>query len=150
MSEWNLQEPGPVDLAESSARPSTGRRQAERYLVRWKMAIVFEELEHKPTYHGRTHDLSLAGTGMLIGRNIQPTAAPVIVLLAPPPLHVKDRPRIIEIRARQLEAVYSGVARSFRLGFEFLEFKNDGLNLLTERLKHHQAVARPQIAKPVH
>lgn len=149
MSEWYLQEPGTSNLEELSNKSSNDNRSAERYFVRWKMAVVFEDQEHKPTYHGRTHDLSLAGTGMLISKNIQPTSAPVIVLLAPPPLHVKERARIIEIRSRQLDAVYSGETRSFRLGFAFLEFKNDGLELLTERLKHHKSVARMQATKPV-
>jgi len=113
------------------------------------MAVVFEEQERKPTYHGRTHDLSLLGTGMLTNVNVRKTSSPVIILLAPPPLHPKDRPRIIEINSRQLDVVYSGETRCFRLGFAFQEFKNDGLALLTERLKHHQSVASIRMTKPI-
>ena len=150
MSEWYLQEPGTANIAEFSNRASNDSRSAERYSVRWKIAIIFEDQERKPTYHGRTHDLSMVGTGMLTGVNLLPSSSPVIVLLAPPPLHTKDRPKIIEIKSRQLDAVYSGQTKCFRLRFAFLEFKNDGDHLLRERLAHHQSVARTQLTKPVH
>lgn len=129
--------------------PSGGgseKRRAERYFVRWKMAIVFDDQESKPTYHGRTHDLSMGGTAMLAGFNLL-ASSPVTILLAPPPLHVNERPRVIEIKARQLDVVYAGVTRCFRLGFSFLEFKNNGKDLLTARLRHHQSVARMSSAK---
>lgn len=86
---------------------------------------------------------------MLTDVNLHKTYSPAIILLAPPPLDTKDRPKIIEIESRQLDAVYSGETRCFRLGFAFLEFRNDGLDLLTERLKHHKSVARTQQTKPV-
>ena len=48
-----------------------------------------------------------------------------------------------------MDVVYSGVNRCFRLGFAFLEFKNDGLDYLSERLKHHKTVSRLQATKQV-
>jgi hypothetical protein len=161
MSDWFLDEPGTSDVSQfsggdSKASPATlslralaDSRNAERYNVHWKMALVFDGQEQKPTYHGRTHDLSLVGTGMLTNVNLLKPSLPVIILLAPPPLHTKDRPKIIEIRSRQLDAVYSGETRCFRLGFAFMEFKNDGLDVLTERLKHHKSVAKLSMAKPL-
>lgn len=110
-------------------------RTAERYIVWWKMAMVFEGQDHMPTYHGRTRDLSFAGTGMLTNTNLL-TKHPVIILLAPPPLSTKERRQIIEIRSRQIIAVYSGETQCFRLSFAFMEFKNDGLDYLRERLKN--------------
>ncbi|MDD5175731.1 MAG: hypothetical protein PHQ05_04835 [Sterolibacterium sp.] len=98
--------------------------------------MIFDELEHKPTYHGRTHDLSLIGTAMLTHVNVF-SPSPVVILLAPPPLHRNHLPRVIEIKARQVYAVYSGATSCFRLGFEFIDFKDDGLQVLTDRLKHH-------------
>ncbi|MCX7178547.1 MAG: PilZ domain-containing protein [Proteobacteria bacterium] len=118
-------------------------RQAIRYNVKWKIALIFEDQEHKPTFHGRTQDLSLSGTGMLTDTNINATAS-VIILLAPPPLHLGHRQKIIEIKAHQQYVVYSGQTKCWRLGFAFLEFKNDGFNLLRDRLLHHQ----PSIASP--
>lgn len=96
--------------------------------------MVFEDREHKPTYHGRTHDLSFIGTGMLTNVNLM-TRHPVTILLAPPPRSTRERQKIIEIRSKQIIAVYSGEAQCFRLSFAFLEFKNDGLDYLRERLK---------------
>lgn len=110
-------------------------RTAERYIVWWRMALVFEDQEHMPAYHGRTRDLSYVGTGMLTHVNLM-TRHPVIILLAPPPLSTRERRKIIEIRSKQIIAVYSGESRCFRLSFAFLEFKNDGLDYLRARLKN--------------
>lgn len=98
--------------------------------------MIFDEAENKPTFHGRTYDLSLVGTGMHTNINIF-TPSPVVVLLAPPPLHKGHRQKIIEIRARQVYAVYSGESFCFRLGLEFMDFKGDGLEVLKKRLEHH-------------
>ncbi|MFA7270760.1 MAG: PilZ domain-containing protein [Sterolibacterium sp.] len=116
-------------------------RNAKRYLVRWKIALIFDEEEHRPTYHGRTHDLSLNGTGMLTSTNVF-TSSPVVILLAPPPLYKNHRQKIIEIRARQVYCVYSGELACFHLGFQFTNFKDDGLQVLNERLVHHQPISR--------
>lgn len=121
----------------SSAETTTEHRGIERYHVRWKIALVFDELDHQNTYHGRTYDLSLSGTAMLTDVNILATA-PVVILLAPPPLIAGHDQKLIEIQARQIYAVYSGEASCFRLGFQFITFKGNGFAVLKERLTHHQ------------
>ena len=123
-------------------------RQSTRYSVNWKIALIFDDQEFKPTYHGRTHDLSLTGTGMLTGSNLYATS-PVIILLAPPPLHPGHRQKLIEIKARQQYVVYAGETRCWRLGFAFLEFKDDGFDVLKDRLRHHHPVTRVALVKPV-
>lgn len=138
--EAGRQEPG-VKQTGPAQQFVIGAPNSARYRVAWKVALVFEEDEHKPTYHGRTHDLSLSGTGMLTSVNLY-TDAPVIMLIAPPPLHQSVRQKIIEVKARQQYVLYSGEAGAFRLGFAFLEFKKDGFEVLKERLKHHQPIAR--------
>ena len=125
-------------------KPESYNRGTDRYHVRWKIALIFDEAEHRPTYHGRTFDLSLGGTAMHTGSNIF-TSAPVVVLLAPPPLHKGHRQKVIEIRARQVYAVYSGASSCFRLGLEFVSFKGDGLQVLKNRLQHHV----PKVVNPV-
>lgn len=159
--DWWLGEPGTADVSKFSAEnagasPSIGGslfpndvRSSDRYLVRWKMAVVFEGKEGRPTYHGRTHDLSLAGTGMLTDINLKKSNSPVIVLLAPPPMSVKERPKLIEITSRQRDVVYSGTNGCFRLGFAFLDFKNNGLDYLRERLRHYKAISFSQATKQV-
>ena len=113
------------------------KRESPRYLVQWKIALVFDEAENKPIFHGRTFDLSLHGTAMHTRHNVF-TNAPVTVLLAPPPLHRGEKKKVIEIQAHQVYSVYSGAAECFRLGLHFLKFKDDGLAILKERLTHHQ------------
>jgi len=130
----------------SNAVPDMTQRNAERYHVKWKLALVFDKLEHHQTFHGRTDDLSLTGTGMLTNVNIS-SRSPLVLLLAPPPLQVGRRQKIIEIQARQVYAVYSGAASCFRLGFAFIGFKDDGLQVLKEMLSHHLPKIRckPQV-----
>lgn len=122
-------------------------RGAERYHVQWKIALVFDGPEHKQTFHGRTHDLSLTGTGMLTDVNVY-SDTPLVLLLAPPPLYAGQRQKIIEIHARQAYAVYSGASSCFRLGFSFTGFKEDGFQVLKEMLSHH--LPRIKCGPPAH
>lgn len=123
----------------------TANRTFARYHVRWKIALIFDEVEQKPTFHGRTHDLTLVGTGMLTHRDVF-TDSPVVVLLAIPPLHRNGRQKVIEINAKQVYSVYSGETFCFRLGLEFISFKGDGLQILREALSHRV----PLISLPVY
>jgi len=118
-------------------------RIVQRYRVSWKIALIFDEAEDRPTYHGRTHDLTLVGTGMLIHHDVF-TELPVAVLLAIPPLHRDRRQQVIEIRARQAYSVYSGETFCFRLGLEFDNFKGDGLRILQEGLSRHRPLIEMQ------
>lgn len=121
-------------------------RSDKRYYVRWKIALIFDEDEQRPTYHGRTYDLSLSGTGMLTNTNVF-TASPVVILLAPPPLYEGHRQKVIEIRARQVYCVYSGTFSCFHLGFQFTNFKGDSLKVIKERLEHHHPIRKNIPAK---
>ena len=114
-------------------------RSLPRYRVYWKIAVVFDERDHRPTYHGRTYDLTLEGTGMLHHKDVF-TDFPVKILLAIPPFHRDRRPKVIEIKARQAYSVYSGETSCFRLGLEFASFKRDGLTILTDALSRHRAL----------
>jgi hypothetical protein len=112
-------------------------RNGQRYRVSWKIALIFDEAEDRPTYHGRTHDLTRVGTGMLVHYDVF-SELPVTVLLAIPPPHRDRRQQVIEIKARQVYSVYSGETFCFRLGLEFDQFKGDGLRILEEGLSRHR------------
>lgn len=114
-------------------------RNLARYKVRWKIAVIFRELEHQPTFHGKCHDLTLVGTGMLTDKDVF-SESPLVVLLAIPPLHRSGHQKVIEINARQIYSVYSGETSCFRLGLEFREFKRDGFEILKEALSHRNAI----------
>jgi len=117
---------------------NAGHRASPRYMVRWKMALVFDGAEGKPIFHGWTFDLSMSGTAMLADNNVY-TEAPVTVLLAPPPLIKDGSSKIIEIQARQVYSVYSGALSCFRLGLNFTKFKGDGMETLKEMLAHYRS-----------
>lgn len=112
-------------------------RASSRYMVDWRIALVFDHKEEKLTFRGRTYDLSMNGTAMLTHHNVF-SKAPVTILLAPPPLHKGGSKKVIEIQAHQVYAVYSGEHSCFRLGFKFIKFKGDGKDILRETLAHYQ------------
>ena len=130
---------GDYRQCEASTNDMSVNRSVARYHVRWKIALIFDEEENKPTYHGRTHDLTLVGTGMLTHKDVF-TGSPVVVLLAIPPLQRNCKPKVIEIKARQIYSVYSGETYCFRLGLEFVHFKNDGLEILKDGLSHYHPI----------
>ena len=135
------------DPGHANVVPDVNHRGADRYHVQWKVALVFDKQEHIQTFHGRTNDLSLTGTGMLTSVNVF-SRAPLVLLLAPPPLQAGQRRTIIEIHARQVYAVYSGATSCFRLGFAFTGFKDDGLEVLKQMLSNHlpRIRCKPQVS----
>lgn len=120
--------------------PSPGAkdlRATPRYMVSWKIAIVFDEKEETPTIQGKTYDLSMGGTAMLTHNNVF-AKTPVTILLAPPPLRKGGGRKIIEIQANLVYSVYSGALSCFRLGLNFTKFKGDGKGILKEMLAYYQ------------
>lgn len=118
-----------------------------RYRVRWQIALVFDQLEHEPSFYGKTYDLTLVGTGMLTDRDVFADSR-VLVLLAIPPHHRDGRRTVIEIEARQIYSVYSGETSCFRLGLEFRNFKDDGLSILKEGLSYCNPVLEARSQDP--
>jgi hypothetical protein len=129
----------PIPLETSG---QAARRRADRYLVNWRIAVVYDEAAGKSTYHGRAHDLSAGGVSMLCDHNIL-FEAPVIVLLALPAMVAGKRATIIEIRSQMRYTILT--RRGFRVGIEFLSFRPGELDLLTARLQNsvpHQQSSR--------
>lgn len=104
-------------------------RESSRYLARWRIAIVFDEMENRPTIHGYTHDLSLNGVSVHTDHTVV-SSTPVTVLLSPPMAYEGERQKLIEIRSKLAYSVYSGSNFCFRVGLNFIKFKNDGLQIL--------------------
>lgn len=53
----------------------------------------------------------------------------------PPPLAYEgERQKIIEIRTQLVYSVYAGGNYCFRVGLDFIKFKNDGLRILKDKL----------------
>ena len=108
---------------------SIENRESPRYYARWRIAIVFDETENRPTIHGYTHDVSLRGASIHTDHNVVSTTS-VTVLLSPPLAYEGEQQKIIEIRAQMAYSVYSGSNFCFRIGLNFIKFKNEGLQVL--------------------
>lgn len=108
-------------------------REPRRLVVHWRIAIVFDEAEKRPSIHAHTHDLSLSGASVHTDHNVA-TNTLVTVLLSPPIAYEGERQKVIEIRAKLVYSVYSGSNFCFRIGLNFIKFKNDGLQILKDML----------------
>jgi hypothetical protein len=107
-------------------------RSHRRYLVKWKIAIVYEGGSGKRTYYGRINDISLGGLSVHCDHNIF-YEDKVILLLMMPPLTVGAKPKILEIGCRMIYTILS--QQEFRIGLEFLNFRKGEKSLLSERLE---------------
>lgn len=119
------------------------QRKHRRYPMRWQVAIVFNETEERPTYHGVTHEISLAGMSLLTDHNIF-TEEPVTVLLAVPPLYAGLHKKVIEIQARMIYTVHSSEHGRFRIGLKFDRFKGDGRQWLEMNLRERAMIDRDE------
>lgn len=114
-------------------------RESSRHYARWRIAIIFDETENRPTIHGHTHDVSLRGASIYTEHNVF-SNTPVTVLLSPPLAHEGERQKVIEIRTQLIYSVYAGGNNSFRVGLDFIKFKNDGLRILKDKLDNQDSL----------
>ncbi|MFA9274677.1 MAG: PilZ domain-containing protein [Candidatus Aquirickettsiella gammari] len=107
-------------------------RHHKRYLVKWRIAIVYEGGNGKKTFHGRVNEISMGGLSIHCDHNVFHEGK-VILLLALPPLFVGVREKILEITCRMNYTILS--KKLFRIGLEFVEFRSGERKLLEERLE---------------
>ncbi len=110
------------------------KRAAPRYRAHWKITIIFDAAEKKPVIHSYTNDLSLSGTAVNTDKNVASTK-PVTLLLFPPLLYGEEQQKAIAIKANLAYTVFSGGDSCFRVGLQFNTFKDDGLQILKDRLE---------------
>jgi len=115
-------------------RRHENKREHPRYPMRWKVAIVYDHVDARPTFHGVTNELSVSGMSLLTDHNIF-TEEPVTLLLAIPPKHQGTRTKVVEIRARMVYTVHSSGHDKFRIGLQFKRFKDGGRALLETSMK---------------
>ena len=109
-------------------------RAHKRYLFRWPVALVFDHDGQSRTYHGTTREISLGGCSLLTDYNIY-TSHPLTLLVSLPADSPLARRRVLEIRARLCYTILASKEDRFRIGIEFLSFKNDGRNALREAIE---------------
>lgn len=115
------------------------KRATPRYRAKWKITIIFDAAEKKPVIHSYTNDLSLSGTAVNTDLNVASTK-PVTVLLYPPLLYGEDQQKTIAIKADLAYTVFSGSDSCFRVGLHYTTFKDDGLQILKDRLERQFSV----------
>lgn len=107
-------------------------RNEPRTPLKFKVAIVYHQHQDKatrPSFHGRTHDISVQGLSIVVDYNIF-NEGEVTILLAIPPAHVGMPQKIIEATAKMVYTVFSAEHDAFRIGLTFGQFKRNGRELL--------------------
>ncbi|MDR3430082.1 PilZ domain-containing protein [Silvimonas sp.] len=108
-------------------------RKDTRYLVNWRVAIVYPDSEERLSFRVRAFDISSNGLSLHSDFSL-PTSDRVTVLISIPATNAGQRPKIVEVKSRVVYTVLSGEFNVFRTGVQFVEFKRDGKALLRQTL----------------
>ncbi len=114
------------------------RRDCPRVRLHLRLAVVYPERDgrpYHPIYHARTHDICMSGLSMVVEDNVF-YEGEVTVLLTLPPVHAWAAPKIITSTAAMTYAINSSKLNGFKIGMTFLEFQQDGKELLQAALQH--------------
>ena len=103
--------------------------------------MVFDKAVGKPILHTQTQDLSPDGAA-IHSEDEDLKGSLVTVLLAQPPLHEGETPRMMKVRARIVSSMRAPRTAGFRHGLSFLRSPGDGLDFL-ESLLQTAAPAAP-------
>jgi c-di-GMP-binding flagellar brake protein YcgR len=106
-------------------------RSDKRYPFKWQVAIVFDRTENKNTYHGVTNDISIGGCAILTEHNVF-SEHPVSVLISLPAENPTGRHNVVEAKARMIYTVLAAGQQKFRIGIQFLNFKEAGRSVLSK------------------
>lgn len=118
-------------LTTTEGRPE--HRSHPRYRVDWRVAIVNEEGESRDIFYGRAYDVSLGGVSVLSDDNLFFTNS-VVVLLCLPPLLPNGKVKVVEAHSRIVYTVLGASIQQFRIGIQFIKFKEDGRKALHDHL----------------
>ncbi|MFZ6871600.1 PilZ domain-containing protein [Undibacterium sp. Di27W] len=118
-------------------------RSHNRYLVKWEIALIHEGRDQKNSYYGRVNDISENGLSMFCDYNVFFDGR-VKLVMSLPPLHIGAAVQKIEVESRMVYTILSQYA--FRLGLEFLHFRDGEKKILMDRLESSNAALRPSLA----
>ena len=96
--------------------------------------MVFDKAVGKPILHTQTQDLSPDGAA-IHSEDEDLKGSLVTVLLAQPPLHEGETPRMMKVRARIVSSMRAPKTAGFRHGLSFLRSPGDGLDFIESLLK---------------
>ena len=132
-------DPRPILKHDEPPESNASMRKTDRYLVRWRMAIVLDKDKGENTFYGKVNDISMGGISIYCDHNIFHKGI-VTLLLMIPPLSVTQTQRILEIKSRM---VYTTLSRNaFRIGLQFIRFKPGDEEFLETRLKTNHPLHR--------
>ena len=101
------------------------KRNEARYLVNWRVAIVYQDSDSHLSFRGRAFDIGMGGFSLHSDYSL-PISDRVTVLISMPPPATGLRARIVEVKSRVVYTVLSSEFDGFRTGVYFSEFKGDG------------------------
>ncbi len=113
---------------------TNNRRKSHRHPANWKVAVVLDKLDGKPAIlHTQTLDLSLGGVA-IVSEHGDLTGTVVTVLLAHAPGQGGENPKIMKARARVVSSAQALTQSSYRLGLNFIQWTDDGLEMFADIL----------------
>jgi len=115
-------------------------RSHNRYLVKWKIALIHEFGGKKLSYYGKINDISENGLSMFCDYNVFFNGKVKLVMTLPP-LNTGMQAQKIEVESRMVYTILSQF--SFRIGLEFLNFHDGEKKILMDRLESSNAALRP-------
>ena len=113
------------------------RRDSPRVRLHLRLAVVYPERDgrpYHPIYHARTHDICMSGLSMVVEDNVF-YEGEVTILLTLPPVHAWAAPKIITSTAGMTYAIRSSKLNGYKIGMTFMEFQQDGKELLQAALQ---------------
>ncbi|MFZ6760950.1 PilZ domain-containing protein [Undibacterium sp. Ji50W] len=118
-------------------------RSHNRYLVKWQIALIHEFSGEKLTYHGKINDISEDGLSMFCDYNVFFNGR-VKLIMTMPPLNTGLQAQKIEVESKMVYTILSQF--SFRIGLEFLNFRDGEKKILMDRLQSSNAALMPNTA----
>jgi len=113
------------------------RRGNPRARLRLRLAVVYPQIEGqaaRPIYHGSTHDICMSGMSMVAEDNAFHDGR-VSVFLALPPSHSWAAQKVIKATVEMTYAIHSSKLNGYKIGMSFVEFQDDGKELLRAALE---------------
>lgn len=113
------------------------RRGSPRARLRLRLAVVYPQLAGQPArpiYHGTTHDICMSGMSMVAEDNAF-CEGRVSVILALPPAHSWAAQKVIKATVEMTYAIHSSKLNGYKIGMTFVEFVDDGKELLQAALQ---------------
>ncbi len=114
-----------------------------RYLVKWHIALIHEFSGKKLTYYGKVNDISENGLSMFCDYNVFFNGR-VRLIMTLPPLSIGVQAQKIEVESKMVYTILSQF--SFRIGLEFLNFRDGEKKILMDRLESSNAALSPNSA----